>query len=119
MRIRGQSSKGDTIVGVCYRLPDQKEGVDEAFYRQLEAAPQSQPWFLGCFTYSDIFWRNKTAKHKQCRRFLESINDNFLSQVVEDPIRNAGLPDLILTNREGLVGPVMVGAALAAVTLRL
>lgn len=25
---------GDTLVGICYRLPDQEE-VDEAFFRQL------------------------------------------------------------------------------------
>lgn len=51
-------------------------------------------------------------KHKQSRRILESIDDNFLSQVLEDPIRNGGLFDLILTNREGLVGDVKVGDSL-------
>lgn len=47
VRIKEQTSKGDTAVGVCYRTPDQEEQVDEVFHRQLEGASQSQsPWFL-------------------------------------------------------------------------
>lgn len=37
-RIKGQSRKSDAVVGMCYRLPDQGEEVDEAFCRQLEAS---------------------------------------------------------------------------------
>jgi len=32
----------DIIAGVYYRPPDQEEEVDEAFYRQLKVASQSQ-----------------------------------------------------------------------------
>ena len=38
VRIKGQAPKGDIMVGVFYRPPDQEEDVDEAFYRQLQAA---------------------------------------------------------------------------------
>ncbi|KAF4804354.1 hypothetical protein TURU_008626 [Turdus rufiventris] len=79
VRIKWQTSKGNTVVGVCYRLPEQEE-VDEAFYRQLEAASQSQVLVLvGDFNYPDICWKSNTAKHKQSKRFLESFDDNFLS----------------------------------------
>ncbi|KAJ7416114.1 glycerol kinase [Pitangus sulphuratus] len=112
-RAYGQTSKGDTVVGVCYRPPEQEEEVNEAFYRQLEAASQSQALVLvGDFNYSDICWRNNTVKHKQSKRFLESIDDNFLTQVEEDSTRNDVLLDLLLTNRENLVGDVNVGSSL-------
>lgn len=82
-------------MGVCYRLPEQEEEVDEAFYRQLEAASQFQALVLvGDLNYPNVFCRNNTEKDKQSRRFLESIDDNFLSQVVEDPTRNGVLLDL-------------------------
>ena len=45
VRIKGQAHKGDITVDVYYRPPDQEE-VDEAFYKQLKAASQSQAWFL-------------------------------------------------------------------------
>lgn len=35
-RIKGQTNRGDIVVGVYYRLPDQEEKVDEAFYRQMQ-----------------------------------------------------------------------------------
>jgi len=41
VRIKGQPHMGDVIVGVYYRPPDQEEEVDEAFYKQLQAASQS------------------------------------------------------------------------------
>ncbi|KAJ7425036.1 mitochondrial fission process protein 1 [Pitangus sulphuratus] len=70
--IKEQISKGDTVVGVRYRMPDQEKRVYEAFYRQqLEAAFKSQALFLvGNFNYPDNCWRNNTAKYKQSRRFL-------------------------------------------------
>lgn len=75
---------------------------------------------MGGFNCPDIFWRSKTAKHKQCRRgSWKALMTTVLSQVVKDPTRNAGLPNLRPTNREGLVGHAPLGAAMAAVTTRL
>ena len=31
VRIRGEACRGDVLVGVCYRLPNQDEEMDEAF----------------------------------------------------------------------------------------
>ncbi|GAB0204077.1 mitochondrial enolase superfamily member 1 [Grus japonensis] len=45
------------------RPPDQEEEVDEAFYRQLEVASQSQALVLmGDFNHPDICWKVFTAK---------------------------------------------------------
>jgi len=38
VRIKGQASMGDTMVGPYCRSPDLEEEVDEAFYKQLEVA---------------------------------------------------------------------------------
>jgi len=86
VRIKGQPHKGDITVAVCYRPPDQEEEVDEAFYRQLKVASQSQALVLmGDFNHPDISWEDHTARHMQSRRFLQSIDDNFLMQTVEEP----------------------------------
>ena len=44
-RIRGQSSAGKIVVGVCYRS-GQEDQVDEAFFQQLEKALQSHALVL-------------------------------------------------------------------------
>jgi len=48
----------------------------------------------------------------QSRRFLQSIDDNFLMKTVEEPTRRGMLLDLVLTNKERLVEDVKVGGSL-------
>ena len=97
-------------MGVYYRPPNQEEEVDEAFYRQLQAASQSQALVLmGDFHHPDISWEDHTVRHTQSRRFLQTIDDNFLMQMVEEPTRR-GTP----TNKEGLVEDVKDGGSLGS-----
>ncbi|PKU27262.1 glycerol kinase [Limosa lapponica baueri] len=103
----------DTVVGVYYRPPDQDGEPDETFYRQLKVASQSQALVLmGDFSHPDICWEAYRARHVQSRRFLQCIDDNFLTQVVEEATRTGVLLDLVLTNKEGLVEDMKVGGSL-------
>ncbi|GAB0206950.1 hypothetical protein GRJ2_003160600 [Grus japonensis] len=113
VRIKGRAGAGDIIVGVCYRPPDQGDRADEALYRQIGAASRSQALVLmGDFNHPDICWRDNAAEHKQSRRFLECVDDNFLLQVIEEPTRRGAMLDLVLTNKEGLVGDVKLKGSL-------
>ena len=64
------------------------------------------------FNHPDISWEDDTARQAQSRRFLQSMDDNFLIQVVEESSRKGALLDLVLTNKEGLVEDVKVGGRL-------
>ncbi|KAK4807752.1 hypothetical protein QYF61_023585 [Mycteria americana] len=46
------------------------------------------------------------------RRFLDCVEDNFLTELVSEPTREGSLLDLLFVNREGLVGDVTVGGCL-------
>ncbi|GAB0204405.1 mitochondrial enolase superfamily member 1 [Grus japonensis] len=67
---------------------------------------------MGDFNHPDICWRDNTAEHKQSRKFLECVDDNFLLQVTEEPTRRGAMLDLILTNKEDLVGDVKLKGSL-------
>ncbi|GAB0202608.1 hypothetical protein GRJ2_002726400 [Grus japonensis] len=113
VRIKGRAGAGDIIAGVCYRPPDQGDGADEALYRQIGAASCSQALVLiGDFNHPDICWRDNAAERKQTRKFLECVDDNFLLQVTEEPMRRGAMLDLILTNKEGLIGDVKLKGSL-------
>ena len=113
VRSKGRTGIGDIIVGVCYRLPKQEGQVDEALYRQTVAASSSKGLVLmGDFNHPDTCWGDNTAGHKQSRRFLEYIDDNFLLQVIEEPTRRGAMPDLVLINKEGLVENVKLKGSL-------
>lgn len=93
-------------MGVYYRQPDEEEEVDEAFYKQREVALQSSALLMGDFSHPDMSWLSNRAMHKRSRQFLQCTHDNFLMQVVEELTRRGVLLDLVLTNKEGLVGDV-------------
>ncbi|GAB0179366.1 hypothetical protein GRJ2_000401900 [Grus japonensis] len=104
VRIKGKAGKGDIIVGVCYRPLDQEDQANEALYRQIGAASHSKALVLmGDFNHLDVCWRDTTAGHKQSRRFLESIDDSFLLQVIEEPTRRGAMLDLFLTHNENRI----------------
>lgn len=64
--------------GVYYRPLDWEKEVDEAFYKQLGVAKITGPGLKGDCSHLI------SAGH---RRLLQTISNNFLSQVVEDSMR--------------------------------
>ncbi|GAB0187539.1 hypothetical protein GRJ2_001219200 [Grus japonensis] len=103
VRIKGKAGTVGSAMGHLARKTEQIE----ALYRQIGAASCSQALALmGDFSHPNICWRDNAAGHKRSRRFLECIDDNFLLQVTEEPMRRGAMLDLVLTNKEGLMGNV-------------
>jgi len=61
-------------------------------------------------------WRNPFNDLTHCLEkyaaYLECVDDNFLLQAIEEPMRRGVTLDLALTNREGLVGNVKLKGSL-------
>lgn len=64
------------------------------------------------FLDPDICWRDDTARNKQSRKLLESMKDNFLTQLTEETISGGDQQDLILTNKKELIGDVNIKGSL-------
>jgi len=78
---RYRGNKGKLLVDVYYRLPDQGEPTDKAFFLQLQEASHSQCFvLLQDFNHPDICWKSSMASCRQSRRFLEYIEVNFLAR---------------------------------------
>jgi len=111
-KMRGKANKADILLGVCYRPPKQDEEEDEVSKRLAEVWQLLALVLVEDFNLSDICWKYNTADRKQSRRFLECVEDNFLTQLVREPTRGGALPDVLFTNREELVRDVVVGGRL-------
>lgn len=100
VRQKAQTSAGDIVMGVCYRLPHQEEAVHDAF-KQLEEVSDVQeagPGPQGDFSRLDIYWKNNTAVCKWSRRFVECTDgSSFLTHVINKL-------DLTLPVRKNWVG---------------
>ena len=113
VKIKGGAGTCDITVGVCFRPPDKDERAHEALYRQIGEASCSKAFVLmGDFNHPDICWRDNTAGHRQSRKFLECIEDNFLLHVIEEPKTRGAMLDLVLTNKERMVEKVKVKGSL-------
>ena len=65
--------------------------------------------FIAYLLWKNVFLRTvtnnyNTAERRQSRRFLQCVEDNFLTQLVSETTRGGASLDLLFTNREGLVG---------------
>lgn len=99
----GPVSRQINVVGVCYRLCDEEEETNEAFLRQLEEASSLQALvFKEYFNHCNICWRGNTTEYEQSRMFLECICDNFLTKMINEPMKEGSLLDLTLTNKAGM-----------------
>lgn len=58
---------------------------------------------MGSFKHPSMWRKVNRARSKQSRRFLESVADNFFTQVMDEPTRQGALLDLSLTNKEELI----------------
>ena len=67
---------------------------------------------VGDFNFPDICWVYNTVDREQSWRFLECVEDNFLTQLVRELTRGSNILDLLSVNRECLVGDVKVGGRL-------
>ena len=77
--------------------------------------------FLEWLKFLEMVARMNTAKPKKLiwdKRFLQSIDGNFLMQVVEEPTRKGALLDLVLTNKKGRWRMWRLEVDSAAVTMK-
>lgn len=76
--------------------------MDEVLYKLTGVAKLSQDLVLmGNFDHLDICRRDKTAKHKQSRRFLEYVHEYLLPKKTEETMRRGSMQDLILSKKRG------------------
>lgn len=78
VRIRGMANKAGTMVGVCYRSPNQNEEADGTFQKQLRVVSQS---LVTCSRGIIKLTRCllEIAERRQSRGFLEWVDGNFLT----------------------------------------
>ena len=67
---------------------------------------------MGDFNHPNICWDSGMVGGRQSRRFLESVKDNFLVQVIDGQTRGEALLDLVLINTEESIREVKTGGSL-------
>ena len=92
-------------VELVYRSPNNTEANDDLLYKGLNNSAKNNVLIMGDFNYPDIDWDTNTSS-RHGKRFLDTINDNFLIQNVNIPTRGDNILDLILTSDRGMIDNV-------------
>lgn len=110
VRITGQANKGDVIVGFYCRPPSLYDKTNELFFMELEKPlDQLSSSLMGDFSFSDISREHHTVDTNRSRRFLLHFDNNYL---VQELMNKGALLDLLLVNRDYLMGQVVLGGHL-------
>ncbi|MGK2860350.1 MAG: endonuclease/exonuclease/phosphatase family protein [Chitinophagaceae bacterium] len=103
-----QCAGENTLIGVCYRAPDCCSVNDEALYSLIDMVSKEDVIIMGDFNFPQFNW-NRIETLDVEHPFIECINDNFLSQLVEEPTRGSNYLDLLFCSECSLIENVIVG----------
>lgn len=77
VRIREEGSKADILLGVSNRV---KRNLKYCVIWHMRDVSLSLALVLAeDFSFSDIYWKYNTAEREPSQRFLERVEDNFLT----------------------------------------
>ncbi|KAM4029730.1 uncharacterized protein ACNLHF_022386 [Anomaloglossus baeobatrachus] len=63
---------------------------------------------MGDFNYPDIQWDIESSGCAKSCKLLSTIQDNFLSQMIDEPTRRNSFLDLVLSNRPDIISDLQV-----------
>ena len=106
------SDNSSLIVCLIYRPPSSNDCYLENLCEQLECIKRSHPisaiWISGDINLPDIHWSdNFVDGHSYSLRinniFLDFLNNNGLTQIVNSPTRGSNVLDIFVTNRPSTI----------------
>jgi len=104
----------DLLIGVCYRSENYAIVGDynnSKLYDLFNEVSNKQLLLMGDFNFADVDWNSTTtysSAHSDCKKFLEVVEDCFLTQHVMQPTRDNAVLDLIFSRDPDLVSDVVV-----------
>jgi len=117
-KIGGSKNQG-LLIGVCYRSDNINIFADrnqQELVNLINEVGGQHVLILGDFNYKDIDWNSSVGPQTSngvCQRFIDCLEDNFLTQHVLNPTRDSSILDLILTSDPELVSDVQIIEKLA------
>ena len=105
------SSRKTLTLGVSYRPPDSNLKPLEDLQSALNNLSTPELVLIGDFNLSKFDWTKNTPLPGSEPHMLltDIIQDNFLSQPVDQPTREGNILDLVLTSNEDLIDNLYVG----------
>ena len=102
------SVASDLLVGVCYRSELAGEQCVNTICDSLDKINTTNSLIVGDFNFRDINWTSLEAFSPISTKFLNTVLDNYLQQLVDVPTRMNYINDLVLTGNPTIIDAVNV-----------
>ena len=106
-KIKGHHS--EILLGVIYNSPANSQEEENNIHEVIREAcgKYRSVVIVGDFNHRSIDWNTMHAE-REGQPFLDTIQDCFLNQKVDEPTRGENVLDLVLTNNDNLIDNVIV-----------
>ena len=82
------------LFGVCYRPEVDEELMMPRIIESINSTQNENMILLGDFNFRNIDWQTGTCSRPIEQTFIDTVNDNLLIQLVEEPTRGDNILDL-------------------------
>ena len=109
------SIKNDPLViGLYYRAPNINIQDSDVINKSIKDYCTKNTIIIGDFNHPNIDWKTMQPNGDTlCKKFIKTVNDNFLRQLVKNSTRGDNILDLILTNNTDKINDVQVECPLS------
>ena len=101
--------ESSTMLGICYRPPDTSVDNDKEFYDLINRIDSKDIVLMGDFNFAELNWQSDSTIDRS-HPFVECLDNNFLSQLVNMPSRGTNYLDLVLVSDTNTIEELCVGA---------
>ena len=106
---RLEFEKFKILLGICYRPPDSAKTNDDSLFNLITKACECSKdvIIMGDFNYPQLNWKDDSLLNISSP-FVECLNDNFLTQMVNESTRGDNTLDLLITSNEDFIENVRI-----------
>ena len=101
----------ELLIGVCYRSPTtQFSGKEnnESLCDLIDEVHGKSTLLMGDFNYPDIDWSVSCGHSPASQKFVDHIEDGFLTQHVKEATRKDSILDLVITSEPEMIDTVSI-----------
>ena len=95
-------------VGLVYRSPNISTDENEKIQNAIKEVSKRDCIIMGDFSHGRIQWKSQQSTGSEDQRFLNLVQDSFLTQHVLEPTRGENVLDIVLSSQKEFINNVRI-----------
>ena len=115
IKIESSVKNEPLVLGLYYRAPNTNMQDSDEINNTIKDYCTKNTIIIGDFNYPNADWKTMQSNGDTlCKRFIKTVNDKFLSQIVKNSTRGENILDLVLTTYADKIQDILVECPLSS-----